>query len=173
MAEIVRTVLADRGFVRWSVACLLLVALSWWIQDQTNFVSLADGWPPLSALQVLTRMVLDAARILGYLGIGVWSWVAGATVFRSPSRIMSPREYVRNGLSALSFIIGVIVTFIVLGLMMAIVGSSGTASYVVELLGVEVAVFVAMARWRRQRSRGHLRSCGESVNKGERNDSQN
>ena len=173
MAEIVRSALADKGFVRWSVACLLLIALSWWIQDQTNFIPLAGGWPPLTALQVLSRIVLDTARIMGYLGIGVWSWVAGATVVRSPSRIMSPRAYVRDGLSALSFIIGFIVTFIVLGLMMAVVGGSDPASYVVELLGLDATLFVAMARWRRQRSRGHWRSYGDSVNKGERNDSQN
>ena len=41
MAEIVKSALADRAFVRWSVACLLLVAVSWWIQDQTNFISLS------------------------------------------------------------------------------------------------------------------------------------
>ena len=163
MAEIVRTALADKAFVRWSAACLLLVALSWWIQDQTNFISLAGGWPPLTALQVLSRMVLDTARILGYLGIGFWSWFAGATVFRAPSRILSPRQYVRNGLSAFSFIIGFVVTLTVMGLMTAVVGSSGPASYVVELLGLEATLFVAMARWRRWRSSGDWFSWGDSA----------
>ncbi len=163
MAEIVRTALADKAFVRWSVACLLLIALSWWIQDQTKFIPLANGWPPLTALQVLSRIVLDTARILGYLGIGIWSWVAGATVFRSPSRILSPREYVRNGLSTFSFIITFVMTLAVMGLMMAAVGSSGPASYVVALLGLEATLFVAMARWRRWRSRNHWCSCGDST----------
>ena len=172
MAEIVRSMLEDRAFVRWSVACLLLVAVSWWIQDQTNFISLSGGWPPLTALQVLSAMVLDTAHIIGGVGVGIWGWVAGATVFRSPSRIMSPREYVRNGLSAFSLIIGFIATLIVLGLMMAVVGSTGPASYVVALLSLEATLFVAMAQWRRWRSRSHWCSCGEGVNKEERKDSQ-
>ncbi len=163
MAEIVRTALADKAFVRWSASCLLLIALSWWMQDQTNFISLAGGWPPLTALQVLSRMVLDTARIMAYLGIGFWSWVAGATVFRSPSRILSPRAYVRNGLSAFPFIIGFVVTLTVMGLMTAVVGSSGPASYVVGLLGLEATLFVVMARWRRWRSRNHWCSCGDST----------
>lgn len=163
MAEIVRTVLADKGFVRWSVACILLVALSWWLQDQTDFISLSGGWPPLTALQVLTGMVLDTTHILGYVGIGIWSWIAGATVFRTPSRIMSPREYVRNGLSAFSFIFGFIVTLIVLGLMMAIVGGSDPASYVVVFLGLEVVLYFARARWRRRKSRGIWCSCGDGT----------
>lgn len=85
MAEIVRSVLADKGFVRWSVVCLLLVVMSLWIQDQTNFISLADGWPPLIALEVLSGLVVDAAHILGGVGIGVFSSVTGARFFRAPS----------------------------------------------------------------------------------------
>ena len=117
-------------------------------------------------------MVVVVAYILGGVGIGVLSSVVGARLFRSPSRIMSPREYARNGLSAFSFIIGFIATLIVLGLMMAVVGSTGPASYVVALLGLEATLFVAMMQWRRQRSRGHWRSCGECVNKEEGKDSQ-
>ena len=142
---------------------LLLIVLSWWIQDQTNFISLSGGWPPLTALQVLSGMVLDTARILGYLGIGFWSWVAGATVFRAPSRILSPRAYMRNGLSAFWFIFGFIVTLIVLGLMMAVVGSSGTASYVVAILGLEATLFVVMARWRRWKGRGDWCKYGDKM----------
>ena len=173
MAEIVRSALADKGFVRWSVACLLLIALSWWIQDQTSFISLSGGWAPLTALQVLSRIVLDTARILAYLGIGFWSWVAGATAFRSPSRILSPREYVRNGLSTFSFIIAFVVTLAATGLMTAVVGSSGPASYVVALLSLEASLFVAMVRWRRWRGRGGWCSWGEGVNDEERKGSEN
>ena len=172
MAEIVRSVLADKGFVRWSYACLVLVALSWWIQDQLNFVSLSSGWPPLTALQVLSGMVLYTARILGYVGIGIWGWVAGATVFRSPSRIMSPRAYVRNGLSAFSFIIGFVMTLAVIGLMTAVVGSSGSASYVVVLLGLETTLLVAIAQCRRWRSKGHWCLCGEGAEDEERKGSE-
>ena len=170
MAEIVRSVLADKGFVRWSYACLVLVALSWWIQDQLNFVSLSSGWPPLTALQVLSGMVLYTARILGYVGIGIWGWVAGATVFRSPSRIMSPRAYVRNGLSAFSFIIGFVMTLAVIGLMTAVVGSSGSASYVVVLLGLEATLFAGTTRWRRQRNRANGCSFCDGTHLEERKD---
>ena len=163
MAEIVRSVLADKGFVRWSVVCLLLVVMSLWIQDQTNFISLAGGWPPLIALRDLSGMVVVVAYILGGVGIGVLSSVVGARLFRSPSRIMSPREYVRNGLCVFSFIIGFVVILGVMGLLMAVVGSSGPASYVVVLLGLETTLFVAMARWRSWRGRGDWRKYGDEM----------
>ena len=170
MTEIVSSALADKGFVRWSVACLLLIALSWWIQDQLNFISLAGGWPPLTALQVLSAMVLDTAHIIGGVGVGIWGWVAGATVFRSPSRIMSPRAYVRNGLSAFSFIIGLVVILGVMGLLMAAVGSSGPFSYVVVLLGLEATLFAGTTRWRRQRNRANGCSFCDGTHLEERKD---
>ena len=147
MGEIIREALADRGFVRLSVTCLMVFAVSTWVQDQSHFVGLGSDWPPLTVLRDLTGIVVLVVYVLGGLGLGMISAVVGAWFFRAPSQIMSPREYVRRGLSVFTFILGFVIIFSVLGLMMDIVDSSGLASNVTILTGLETLSYVGWSRW--------------------------
>ena len=143
-------------FRRQATMIAFVYVTSLWLRSDLR--GLGPGtWPPLILAREMANATIEFSYLLAGLALGMVCSVLGARCFLPPSRIRSPRQYVRNGLSTFSAVMGILVTLGAASALSSVFNLSGAWLALVTLTGTEMTSFVA---WRRWRTRTPRCSCG-------------
>ena len=139
------------SFIRFSLAIALVLAICLWVQyELLPLMPNPNTFFPLLLVSTAARLVLVLAVCAAGAGVGMGCVSISAKCFRNPSRIRSPRPWVRYSMSFLSALAVLVALLATYWFAFTCIDTTGAPSVLALFSGLEFCEYLLWRQYLRQ-----------------------
>ena len=135
-----------RGFVHFSLATAIALALASWLDYELTPVTSGGSWFVLGAILAVARISLVLAFCIGAIGWGGIAFRIGRKFFRAPRQLRSPSSLVRTSKSIASVLVAILVMALTINFTSDVMARLDILAWCTIFIGFETTSLVVW-RW--------------------------